>query len=80
MVGALAWRGRSAAPVLALAPALFSVYTYAQLILGNEYLQLPGNVEQVFPLLLAMFLLAAGVAPWLELGSAQESSSDVWTA
>ncbi len=62
VVGALAWRGHSAAPVLALAPALFSMYTYSQLILGNEYLQLPGNVEQFFPLLLAMFLLAAGVA------------------
>ena len=35
------------------------MYTYSQLILGNEYLRLPGNVERFFPLLLAMFLVAA---------------------
>ena len=61
-VGWLARRGHPAAPVLALAPATFAMYTYSQLILGNEYLQLPGNVERFFPLLLAMFLLAAAVA------------------
>lgn len=61
-VGLLAWRGHPAAPVLALAPAFFAMYTYSQLILGNEYLNLPGNVERFFPLLLAMFLVAASVA------------------
>ena len=61
MVGWLAWRGHPAAPVLALAPAMFAMYTYSQLILGNEYLRLPGNIERFFPLLLAMFLLAAAV-------------------
>ncbi len=61
-VGAMAWRNHPAAPVLALAPGLFAMYTYSQLILGNEYLQLPGNVERFFPLLLTMFLLAAAVA------------------
>ena len=61
-VGRLAWRGHPAAPVLALAPAIFAMYTYSQLILANEYLHLPGNVERFFPLLLAMFLLAAVVA------------------
>lgn len=59
LVGLLAWRGHAAAPVLALAPAVFAMYTYSQLILGNEYLQQPGNVERFFPLLLAIFLLAA---------------------
>lgn len=58
----LTWRGHPAAPVLALAPATFAMYTYSQLILGNEYLRTPGNVEQFFPLLLAMFLLAAAIA------------------
>jgi hypothetical protein len=58
----LAWRGHPAAPVLALAPAMFAMYTYSQLILANEYLYRPGNVERFFPLLLAMFLLAAAVA------------------
>ncbi len=57
----LAWRGHPAAPVLALAPAMFAMYTYSQLILANEYLHLPGNVERFFPLLLAMFILAAAV-------------------
>jgi hypothetical protein len=57
----LAWREHRAAPVLALAPATFAMYTYSQLILGNEYLHLPGNVERYFPLLLAMFLLAAAI-------------------
>lgn len=61
-VGALAWRGYRAAPVLALAPAFFAMYTYSQLILGNEYLRIPGNIERFFPLLLAMFLVAASVA------------------
>jgi len=61
-VGVLAWRGHRAAPVLALAPAFFAMYTYSQLILGNEYLRLPGNIERFFPLLLTMFIIAAAVA------------------
>jgi hypothetical protein len=61
-VGVLAWRKHRAAPVLALAPAFFAMYTYSQLILGNEYLRLPGNIERFFPLLLAMFIVAAAVA------------------
>jgi hypothetical protein len=48
--------------VLALAPSIFVAYTYTQLILGNEFLQLPGNVERFFPLLLAVFLLAVALA------------------
>jgi hypothetical protein len=61
-VGVLAIRGHPAAPVLALAPSIFVVYTYTQLILGNEYLRLPGNVERFFPLLLAVFILAGAIA------------------
>ena len=61
VVAWLAWRGHPAAPVLALAPGMFAMYTYSQLILGNEYLHRPGNVERFFPLLLAMFILAAAV-------------------
>lgn len=62
VAGALAWRGHPAAPVLALAPSIFAMYTYSQLVLGNEYLDRPGNVERFFPLLLAIFLLAAATA------------------
>jgi hypothetical protein len=60
-VGVLALRGHPAAPVLALAPALFATYTYAQLIVGMEYLRLPGNNERYFPLLYAGFLLGGTV-------------------
>ncbi|GAA2577495.1 hypothetical protein GCM10010435_62070 [Winogradskya consettensis] len=60
-VGVLAIREHPAAPVLALAPATFVVYTYVQLIVGNEYLRLPGNVERYFPLLLGVFLLGAAI-------------------
>src|SRR3954464_3100837 len=37
---------------------VFAVYTYAQVIVGQEYLRLPGNVERFFPLLLTVFVLA----------------------
>jgi hypothetical protein len=57
----LFWRGHPAAPILALAPGMFAMYTYSQLILANEYLYRPGNVERYFPLLLALFILAAGI-------------------
>ncbi|WP_433790808.1 hypothetical protein [Actinoplanes sp. CA-252034] len=58
----LALRGHPAAPVLALAPSIFVVYTYTQLILGNEFLRWPGNIERFFPLMLAVFVLAAALA------------------
>ncbi len=60
-VGGLAWREHPAAPVLALAPAIFAMYTYSQLVLANEYLRVPGNVEVFFPLLLVMFWLASAI-------------------
>jgi len=62
VVGVLAWRGHPAAPVLALAPALFATYTFTQLVVGEEYLRLPGNNERYFPLLYAGFVLCGGVA------------------
>lgn len=60
-VAALARAAHPAAPVLALAPGSFAVYTYSQLIMGNEYLDLPGNVERFFPLLLGVVLVGAWV-------------------
>jgi len=62
VVGVLAIRRHPAAPVLALAPSIFVVYTYTQLIVGNEYLRLPGNVERFFPLMLGIFILAGAIA------------------
>jgi hypothetical protein len=72
-VGVLAIRGHPAAPVLALAPSIFVVYTYTQLIVGNEYLRLPGNVERFFPLMLGVFILAGSIAirSWSTVPAAQ---------
>jgi hypothetical protein len=61
-VGLLALRRDAAAPMLGLAPAVFALYTYTQLVVGNEHLRLPGNVEAFFPLLLGIFVLAGAVA------------------
>jgi hypothetical protein len=58
VVALLAVRGRPAAPLLAAGIGLFALYTYAQVVVGQEYLRLPGNVERFFPLLLAVFVLA----------------------
>jgi hypothetical protein len=77
-VGGLARRGHRAAPVLALGPAIFAMYTYSQLILGNEYLRMPGNVERFFPLLLAMFLVATVVAV-RSAGLVRAGAPPVWS-
>ncbi|SCG43380.1 hypothetical protein [Micromonospora halophytica] len=57
----LAYRRHPVAPPLATGVAGYAVYTYAQVIIGQEYLRLPGTVERFFPLLLAVFLLAEAV-------------------
>ena len=54
----LLWRGHRAGPVVALAPAVFALYTMPQLIAGDEYLELPGNNERFFALQLGIFVLA----------------------
>lgn len=61
VAAALLLRVHRAGPVVALAPALWAMYVYAQLIVGQEYLDLPGNNEQFFPLLLTLFILGAVV-------------------
>ena len=48
-------------PLLALGVGVYALYIYAQIIIGQEYLRLPGNVERFFPLLLAVFLVAEAV-------------------
>lgn len=48
-------------PLLALGVGVYALYTYAQIIIGQEYLRLPGNVERFFPPLLAVFLAAEAV-------------------
>jgi hypothetical protein len=61
-VGKLAGDGHPAAPVLALAPAGFSVYIWTQLLLGSEWSRLPGNVEWFAPLLLGVVGVGVAVA------------------
>lgn len=58
---ALVRRGHRLGPVLALAPGLWAVYMYLQLLLGQEYLQLPGNNERFFPLLLGLVVLGEAI-------------------
>lgn len=60
-------RGRTAGPLLACGVGAFGVYTYMQVVVGQEYLRLPGNVERFFPLLLGIFVLAEAtlVLGWL---------------
>src|SRR5690242_10577732 len=58
-VALLAFRGHRAAP--ALAPAAYSLYMFAEMIVGPDYLRLPGNNERFFPLLLGVFILAGAV-------------------
>lgn len=78
-IGVLAMRGNPAAPVLALAPSIFVVYTYTQLILGNEFLRRPGNVERFFPLMLTVFVLAAALAirAWHDIPAADLPATSV---
>src|SRR5690606_22202504 len=45
-------RGHRAGPLLGSGIGVFAIYAYAQVIIGQEYLRLPGNVEYWFPLLL----------------------------
>jgi hypothetical protein len=61
VAGVLTLRRSPAGPLLALGPGGYVVYTFAQVVIGQEYLRLPGNVERFFPLLLAVFLLGEAV-------------------
>lgn len=73
LAGVLALRGHRAAPALALGPAGFSVYTYAQLALGGDFAARPGNSERFFPLFLALFILGGWilVRAWLAIDPAR---------
>jgi hypothetical protein len=58
----LAFRQHSAAPFLALGPALMAAYMFPQYVLGAHYTERPGNNEDFFLLHLGLFVLSAGVA------------------
>lgn len=67
LAAVLVARGHRAGPLLGSGIGVFALYTYAQVVIGQEYLRLPGNVEYWFPLLLTVFVLAeaATVLSWL---------------
>ena len=54
----LAARRRAVAPLLGVGVGVYALYTYVQVVIGQEYLRLPGNVERFFPLHLAVVVLA----------------------
>jgi hypothetical protein len=56
--GVLWLRGHRLAPVLAFAPAIYTLYLMATLVFGADYAHLPGNQEQFFPLHWLLLLLS----------------------
>lgn len=58
--GVLWLRGHRLAAPLALGPAIYAIYTYTTVIVGQEYARYDGNVEKFFPLYAG--LVAAGAA------------------
>jgi hypothetical protein len=73
MVAGVLWlRDHRLAPALALAPALYAVYTYTSVILGQEYGRYEGNVEKFFPLYAGLVAGAGVIAAvaWSQLGRA----------
>lgn len=65
-------RARVAGPVLALAPTAFAMYQSTQLAVGGEFTVAGGNSERAFPLMLAVFWLAAAglVGAWRSIDPA----------
>lgn len=55
-------RRHPAAPFVAMAPAVFTLYMIVQYVIGPEYMVVPGNGERFFPLFAATFILAGAVA------------------
>ncbi len=72
IAGILVWRGHRAGRVLALGPAVYALYMYAQLALGGDVARYPGNSERFFSLYLALFVLAGAIAvrAWTGIDSA----------
>ena len=58
---ALTARRHPLGPLLVLGVGVYALYTCAQIIIGQEYLRLPGNVERYFPLLHTVFVAAEAV-------------------
>jgi len=71
--GVLWLRGHPLAPALVLGPALYAVYTYTTVVIGQEYARYDGNVERFFPLYAGLVAGGAAIAAhaWSRLGEAQ---------
>lgn len=69
--GVLWLRDHRLAPALALAPALYAVYTYASVVFAQEYTRFDGNAERFFPLYTALAGGGAAIAisAWSRLAS-----------
>lgn len=65
--GALWLRRHRLAPLLAVGPALYSVYMYFQFIIGPDYVRYDGNSEDYFPLFIALVVggWAVALAAWM---------------
>lgn len=50
LAAVLVFRGHTAGQLLGSGIGVYAIYTYAQVVIGQEYLRLPGNVEYWFPL------------------------------
>lgn len=71
IAGFLILRDHRAGPVLALAPAVYVLYTYTQLAIGGDVVRYEGNSEQFFPLFAGLFVLAGAITAraWSSLDS-----------
>lgn len=66
---------RAVGSLLACGIGAFGVYTYLQVVVGQEYLRLPGNVERFFPLLAGNFVMAEAVLVLGWLGTPRQLPS-----
>jgi hypothetical protein len=73
MAAAVLWiRRHPLAAVLAIGPALYSVYTYVQFAVGPQFDRYPGNSERFFPLFLLLVVLGwtTALSAWRALSVA----------
>jgi hypothetical protein len=63
IVAGVFWlRGHRLAPALTLGPALYAVYIYLTVVVGQEYARFPGNVEYFFVLFVGLIALSMALA------------------
>jgi len=69
VAGALWFRGVKSAPVIAIGPLGYALYTYVQFILVPDYTRYSGNNERWFPMYLLMVMASwiMAVEAWREI-------------